>query len=42
MKLDDIELKEELFELFTDFAEMNFDEINRHVDQPRVGMSGPG
>lgn len=32
MKLDDIELKEELFELFTDFPEMNFDEINRHVD----------
>lgn len=36
MKLDDLELKQELFELFTDYPEMNFDEINKEVDQPRV------
>lgn len=34
MKLEPTELKHELFELFTEYPEMNFNEINREVDQP--------
>ena len=35
LKIDEQQLKEELFDLFTHYDTMSFDEINREVDQPR-------
>ena len=35
LKIDEQQLKEELFDLFTHYQTMSFDEINREVDQPR-------
>jgi len=38
LKIDESQLKLELFELFTDFELLSFDDINKKVDQPRVAF----
>ena len=39
-KLDELELKDELFGLFTECEQLSFDDIQREVDQPRNFLQG--
>ena len=39
-KLEEGQVKQELFELFADAPEMGFDDINREIDQPSGYLKG--